>query len=140
MKKYLPYFAIIIAALLSGYLLDFILTNDILEQGVPVHSHASVISLSSVGLFLVILNSYRIKYFSKKNDEVVAQSGTSFKVSGMTCSHCVESVKKTLMKLDGTKSVDINLESGEVVVESDIIDFVLIKKTIEDLGFKVVND
>ena len=44
------------------------------------------------------------------------------------------------MKLDGTKSVDINLESGEVVVESDIIDFVLIKKTIEDLGFKVVND
>ena len=131
---------IIIAALLSGYLLDFILTNDILEQGVPMHSHASVISLSSVGLFLVILNSYRIKYFSKKKDEVVAQSGTSFKVSGMTCSHCVESVKKTLMKLNGTKSVDVNLESGEVVVESDIIDFVLIKKTIEDLGFKVVND
>ena len=34
----------------------------------------------------------------------------------------------------------VNLDSGEVVVQSDIIDFVLIKKTIEDLGFKVVND
>ena len=131
---------IVIAALLSGYLLDFILTNDILEQGVPMHSHASVISLSSVGLFLVILNSYRIKYFSKKTDEVVHKSGISLKVSGMTCSHCVESVEKTLMKLKGSKSVDVNLESGEVVVKSDIVDFVLIKKTIEELGFKVVDD
>ena len=131
---------IVIAALLSGYLLDFILTNDILEQGVPMHSHASVISLSSVGLFLVILNSYRIKYFSKKIEEAADKSGISLKVSGMTCSHCVESVKKTLMKLKGSKSVDVNLESGEVVIKSDIIDFVLIKKTIEELGFKVVDD
>ena len=131
---------IVIAALLSGYLLDFILTNDILEQGVPMHSHASVISLSSVGLFLVILNSYRIKYFSKKIDEAAHKSGISLKVSGMTCSHCVESVEKTLMKLKGSKSVDVNLESGEVVVKSDIVDFVLIKKTIEELGFKVIDD
>ena len=131
---------IVIAALLSGYLLDFILTNDILEQGVPMHSHGSVISLSSVGLFLVIFNSYRIKYFSKKTNEVVHKSGISLKVSGMTCSHCVESVEKTLMKLKGSKSVDVNLESGEVVIKSDIIDFVLIKKTIEELGFKVVDN
>jgi len=131
---------IVVTALISGYLLDFILTNEILEQGAPMHSHNSVVSLSSVGLFLVILNSYRIKYFSKKNDDVTFEKGFSFKVVGMTCSHCVGSVEKTLMKLEGIKSVNIDLETGQVTIESELVNFDLIKLSVEDLGYEVIGE
>ena len=128
---------IIISALISGYLLDFILSNDILNQGVPFHSHSSVISLYSVGLFLVIVNSYRIKYLNMNNNNILSDKGVSFKVSGMTCSHCVESVKKTLMKLDGVVEVNVDLKAGNVFIKGSNIDFVVIKNNIKELGFEV---
>jgi copper chaperone len=105
-----------------------------------MHSHNSVVNLSSVGLFLVILNSYRIKYFSKKNDDFAFEKGVSFKVTGMTCSHCEESVKKTLMKLEGIKSVDIDLETGQVTIESELVDFDLIKQSVKELGYEVIDE
>lgn len=43
----------------------------------------------------------------------------TFKVSGMTCSHCVQAVSGELHKLDGVTGVDIDLPSGLVSVTSD---------------------
>ncbi|HSP03576.1 MAG TPA: copper ion binding protein [Acidimicrobiales bacterium] len=39
-------------------------------------------------------------------------------VAGMTCGHCVSSVKEQIGKIDGVESVDVDLASGVVTVES----------------------
>jgi len=64
---------------------------------------------------------------------------TTIKVKGMTCQHCVMSVKKALGKLEGIQSVDVDLQQAEVRfdntkgVASD-----LVKKAIEEAGYEVV--
>jgi copper chaperone len=43
----------------------------------------------------------------------------TFTVVGMTCGHCVRSVKDEVGKIDGVNSVAVDLKSGLVTVESD---------------------
>ena len=42
-----------------------------------------------------------------------------FRVGGMTCTGCVNSVKNTLGKLPGVKDVTVDLESNSAQVEYD---------------------
>jgi copper chaperone CopZ len=37
---------------------------------------------------------------------------TTYRVSGMTCGHCVSAVTEELTKLDGVTAVDIDLVAG----------------------------
>lgn len=62
------------------------------------------------------------------------------KVEGMSCGHCVASVKKAVESLSGIKSVDVSLEKKQAVVEfdSDAADLTAIKNAIEDQGYDVV--
>ncbi|MBW0270933.1 cation-transporting ATPase [Nocardia sp. MH4] len=43
---------------------------------------------------------------------------TTYTVTGMTCGHCVSSVKQEIGKIDGVTSVDVDLASGLVKVDS----------------------
>ena len=43
----------------------------------------------------------------------------SFKVSGMTCGHCVRAVTDAIKGVDATVSVDIDLDAGRVIVRDD---------------------
>lgn len=43
---------------------------------------------------------------------------STYTVTGMTCGHCVSSVKTEIGKIDGVTSVDVDLASGAVTVES----------------------
>ena len=64
---------------------------------------------------------------------------TTLRVKGMTCQHCIMSVKKALAKLEGIQHVDVDLQQAEVRfdntkgVASD-----LMKKAIEEAGYEVV--
>lgn len=72
---------------------------------------------------------------SLKKEEV---NMTKLNVLGMSCEHCVRSVKKKLEQLDGIQSVQVNLEKGEVVFENTKgLSLEEIKKAIEDAGYKV---
>ncbi|KZF18518.1 heavy-metal-associated domain-containing protein, partial [Rhodococcus sp. EPR-134] len=42
-----------------------------------------------------------------------------YTVSGMTCGHCVGSVKEEIGNIAGVTAVDVELASGRVVVTSD---------------------
>ena len=60
-------------------------------------------------------------------------------VDGITCEHCVDTIKEAVEILDGIFSVDVDIEKKQVVVEfdekiaktEDLID------KIEEVGFKV---
>lgn len=43
----------------------------------------------------------------------------TYTVTGMTCGHCVSSVKEELSEVAGVTGVDVVLESGAVTVTSD---------------------
>ncbi len=64
---------------------------------------------------------------------------SSIKVKGMSCQHCVMSVKKALGELEGMKNVQVDLTKGEVRFDnSKAIASDRITKAIEDAGYKVV--
>jgi copper chaperone len=64
---------------------------------------------------------------------------TTLKVNGMSCGHCVNSVEGSVGKLEGVKSVKVNLNAGEVDVEFNPSEISLdkIKETIDDQGYDV---
>ncbi|MGW4769047.1 heavy-metal-associated domain-containing protein [Nocardia sp. NPDC004278] len=43
---------------------------------------------------------------------------STYTVTGMTCGHCVNSVKTEIGKIDGVTSVDVDLATGAVRVDS----------------------
>lgn len=61
-----------------------------------------------------------------------------FDVAGMTCSACSASVERTLERIDGVNSVNVNLLAGNMVVEFDetIVNSDLIISAVEDTGYK----
>lgn len=65
----------------------------------------------------------------------------SLKVLGMSCEHCVRSVKKKLEELEGIQSVEVSLEKGEVYFENKrALPMEIIKKAIEEAGYQVSED
>ncbi|MDA2812861.1 copper ion binding protein [Nocardiopsis sp. RSe5-2] len=46
-------------------------------------------------------------------------AGTTITVSGMTCEHCVSSVKEEVGEIPGVTSVEVDLQSGRVDITSD---------------------
>lgn len=59
-------------------------------------------------------------------------------VRGMSCSHCVNSVEKALLNLDGVKRVKVDLKSGKVVIEYvGVINKKDVNDCIQELGYKV---
>ena len=65
---------------------------------------------------------------------------TSYTVTGMTCGHCVSSVKEEVGEVAGVTGVEVDLATGLVTVESDgPVEASAIVAAIEEAGYKVVN-
>ena len=67
---------------------------------------------------------------------------TTVTVSGMTCGHCVSSVKEELAEVDGVQSVSVELNAGgesPVTIESTReLTSEEIAAAVEEAGYKVV--
>ena len=65
---------------------------------------------------------------------------STYRVTGMTCGHCVSTVSSEVGKIDGVTSVDVKLDAGEVNVTSDTaVDDAQIKAAVEEAGFELVS-
>ena len=93
-------------------------------------------------LVLIIANIYRIKFFGTKNKNIDVDqvSLETIIVKGMTCNHCVESIKKTIGKIKGVDNLSIDLSSGKVSFKNTGADIAFIQNEIKDLGFEVIED
>ncbi|MBB1056373.1 heavy-metal-associated domain-containing protein [Dietzia sp. B19] len=59
-----------------------------------------------------------------------------FTVSGMTCGHCVASVKEEVSEIPGVTDVEVDLESGRlVVVAPDPVDPALVRAAVDEAGY-----
>ncbi len=63
---------------------------------------------------------------------------STYTVTGMTCGHCVNSVKTEIGKIDGVTSVDVDLDSGAVRVDSTapLADADIVA-AVDDAGYEV---
>ena len=61
----------------------------------------------------------------------------TFKVGGMTCGGCVNSVRKVVSAVSGVNTVDVSLEKAQAVIAFDPAKTgaAALKSAIEDAGF-----
>lgn len=109
---------------------------------------AAAMSLSS---FCVVTNALRLNFFdisnpkkdrkiknkTKKDDKTMTKT---MKIEGMMCSHCEGRVKQSLEGLAQVAEAEVSHEKGTAVVtlSADVSNDVL-KKTVEDQGYKVIS-
>ncbi|GGS80043.1 heavy-metal-associated domain-containing protein [Nonomuraea spiralis] len=67
-------------------------------------------------------------------------STATYTVKGMTCGHCVSSVKEEVGGVAGVTGVDVDLASGLLTVTSDNeVDAAQIAAAVEEAGYEVAN-
>jgi copper chaperone len=63
---------------------------------------------------------------------------TVWQLAGMTCAHCVAAVREELGAIDGVRSVDVVLETGQVTVTSDgPLEEVAVVAAVEEAGYRL---
>jgi copper chaperone len=65
---------------------------------------------------------------------------TTYTVKGMTCDHCVNSVKEEVSEVAGVTQVEVDLATGLLTVNSESpIDSAKIVAAVEEAGYEVAN-
>ena len=62
-----------------------------------------------------------------------------FTVAGMTCDHCVLSVREEVSEIDGVETVDVDLASGDLAVSGDGVTDEAVKAAVGEAGYEVVS-
>ena len=70
----------------------------------------------------------------------MSNTTTTLNVKGMSCNHCVNSIKNAVGALPGVAGVTVDLNHQKVTVEfaPEQVTIGNIKETIEDQGYEVV--
>jgi Copper chaperone len=71
------------------------------------------------------------------NGEITVSTAT-YTVKGMTCGHCVNSVKEEVGEVPGVRSAEVDLATGLLTVQSDgPVDTAKIVAAVEEAGYEV---
>ena len=134
-------------AILFGSLLDlfFDITLPTSHLGHHTHEMDGLGSIIIAIIFiLILLHSYIHQKFpsifptSKKSDKTKTQpKSVSYNVSGMTCSHCKDSVESAASSINGVDSTHVDLSTGVLTVVGNSFDDLMLKQKIKDRGFEI---
>ncbi len=116
-------FSIIITALLFGLIVDHIWKfsgedMNLITGGMkmlPIWLKTFSAILLSV-LIIRTINKNFLNKFIKKNKEIIEMKG-NYKVSDMTCQHCVNTIKNALKPIQGIERVNISLNDKLVQID-----------------------
>jgi copper chaperone len=70
-----------------------------------------------------------------EGQEVTAERLT-LSVEGMTCSHCQAAVTRALEECPGVRTTQVDLKSGQALVEGDKLDEGALCAAVTELGYK----
>ena len=147
--------SIIGGVLIFGFLIDSFLPASwfVPADIMHIHEHHSpffhILSItSSVILAGLLLSSYIRKILNRKKGKVCSMeescsecskiNSVTITIEGMTCNHCVASIKSAISEIEGIKEVDVNLQTKTATVKGINIQLPEIKKAVESKGYKVV--
>jgi len=60
----------------------------------------------------------------------------TLKIKGMSCQHCVGSVKKALEEIAGLSEVRVDLKAAKATFVNSGVDHELIKSAVKQIGFE----
>ena len=60
-----------------------------------------------------------------------------YTVQGMTCSHCVLSVREEVSEIPGVRVVNVDLSSGRMTVSGDNVDDGAVRAVVAEAGYAV---
>jgi len=61
-------------------------------------------------------------------------------VTGMSCGHCATSIREEVGNIPGVNAVDVDLKTGEVIVDSESpIETGAIKHAVEEAGYQLAS-
>lgn len=139
-----------ISAIVGGVLLDWVIPNP--ETAIPqlgFHEHTPdgagwLTHTWAVALLLVMALSSRVmagrhRHHPESEEDAVAPAGQRIELSitGMTCSHCVQSVHRALAECDGVRSAEVDLSGGHATVTGDHLDTGQLSAAVTELGYEV---
>jgi copper ion binding protein len=61
----------------------------------------------------------------------------TYTVTGMTCAHCVASVREEVSEIDGVTAVDVDLASGRLTVSGERFTDEAVAAAVEEAGYRV---
>jgi copper ion binding protein len=61
----------------------------------------------------------------------------TYTVAGMTCSHCVASVREEVGEVAGVTAVEVELASGRLAVTGEAVDEAAIREAVAEAGYEV---
>jgi copper chaperone CopZ len=70
---------------------------------------------------------------------VSRSSERDYTVSGMSCDHCVASVREEVSEVPGVRAVDVELASGRLTVAGDRLDDDAIRAAVAEAGYEIVS-
>jgi uncharacterized protein len=130
-------------ALAAGLSLDLLfswLPPTFIDHTKHFHEHGTgwAGQVSAVILLAVLLGSMLQKRMGKTMETATPADHTVvLKVSGMTCSHCVNTVARTLRAISGVDSARVDLERGEAVISGEGLDRNVLAQAVQNLGYEV---
>ena len=145
-KKQLLFYlgSIIFGSIIGGLFVDYFLprewfaitslcesTGHCASNGVMNASWFEIIS--GIVLVLLLINAFMLKFFKK--EESINENQVIYRIDGMSCNHCKNSVEKAIKALDNVENVEVILGKKEAVVTGKPNDEI-VKKTVEELGFE----
>lgn len=72
------------------------------------------------------------------NGKEIVMATQTYTVTGMTCSHCVNSVSAEVGKIPGVTDVRVDLASGAVTVTSDQpVDETAVAAAVDEAGYEL---
>jgi copper chaperone CopZ len=68
----------------------------------------------------------------------MSTSPREFRVAGMTCAHCVLSVREEVAEVPGVRAVDVDLATGRLRVDGEGVDPAAVRTAVAEAGYEVV--
>jgi hypothetical protein len=129
---------IAVSALLLGLLLDWLFVAG---GSAPAMTHGAMLPraahvASAVALLVLLVIGMWPRRLSAAASAAIP-APCVFRISGMTCSHCAESVKDALQKVPGVQAVTVDLSPGVARVEGTGYSFAEMKRALAELGFGI---
>ena len=67
------------------------------------------------------------------------EAAREYTVQGMTCAHCVSSVREEVAEVSGVEAVDVDLASGRLTVSGADVDDAAVRSAVAEAGYEVVS-
>jgi len=68
----------------------------------------------------------------------MSENISTYKVTGMTCGHCVTSVTEEVQEIPGVADVEVVLETGALTVTSDNpVEHAVVRAAVEEAGYQL---